>query len=192
MDNLIEDNLFDDVLFEEIDFSSLLDLPSLNNPALLNSKYKPPIGEKYVVFHLDDKIYGINSKRVAEVTASLPITPLPGVPDWVAGIANFRGDIISVINLRKLWQKKSQTPSKTRFIIFHSAKNDSAIAFVVDKLSEIVTLSDKEINFSAADFTDSFPTFFGKADFKSQALFLLDIDKILSSLNVKDSKAVGI
>lgn len=192
MDNLIEDNLFDDVLLEEIDFSSLLELPSLNNPALLNSKYQPPVGEKYLVFHLDDKIYGINSKRVAEVTAALPVTPLPGVPDWVAGIASLRGDIISIIDLRKLWQKNTEPPLKNRFIVFHSAKNDSAIAFMVDKLNEIVTLSDKEINFSAADFTDSFPTFFGKADFKSQSFFLLDIDKILSSLNVKDSKSVGV
>lgn len=190
MNNSNEDNLPEDILLDEIDFSSLLDLPNLNDPSILNSKYQPPVGDKYIVFHLDDKIYGINSKSVAEVTASLPVTPLPGVPEWVSGIANLRGDIISVIDLRKLWQKTTQPPLKTRFIVFHSAKNDSAIAFIVDKLSEIVTLSDKEINFSAADFTDSFPTFFGKADFKSQPLFLLEIDKILSSLNVKDSISV--
>ncbi len=192
MDNLIEENLFADLLLDEIDFSSLLELPSLNKPASLNTKYEPPVGDKYIIFHLDDKIYAINSKRVAEVTTSLPVTPLPNVPDWVAGIANLRGDIISVIDLRRLWKQNTQPPFKTRLIVFHPAKNDSAIAFIVDKLNEIVTLSDKEINFSAADFTDSFPTIFGKADFKSQSLFLLDIDKLLSSLNVKDSKAVGV
>lgn len=192
IDDSAEDNLFDELLLEEMDFSSLLDLPSLNDSILLKSKYEPSIGEKYIVFHIEDKVYGINSKRVAEVTGSLAITPLPSVPEWIAGIANWRGDIISVIDLRKLWEKKTKSPRKTRLIIFHANKNDSAIAFVVDKLNEIVTLSVKDINFSAADFTDSYPTFFAKADFKSQSLYLLDIDKILTSLKVKDSKLIGI
>lgn len=192
MDEFAEDNLFDEVLLDEMDFSSLLDLPNLTDPMLLKPKYEPPVGEKYLVFHIDDEIYGINSKRVAEVTANVGVTPLPSVPDWIAGIANWRGDIISVVDLRKLWEKKSKSPKKSRLIILHPNKNDSAIAFVVDKLSEIVTLSVKDINFSAADFTDSYPTFFAKADYKSQSLYLLDIDKILSSLDVKDSKFTGV
>lgn len=192
MDEFTEDNLFDEVLLDEMDFSSLLDLPNLTDPMLLKPKYEPSVGEKYLVFHIDEEIYGINSKRVAEVTGNMGVTPLPGVPEWVAGIANWRGDIISVVDLRKLWEKKSKSPKKSRLIILHPNKNDSAIAFVVDKLSEIVTLSVKDINFSAADFTDSYPTFFAKADYKSQSLYLLDIDKILSSLDVKDSKFTGV
>jgi purine-binding chemotaxis protein CheW len=186
MNNSTDDHLLDEAWLDEIDFSSLVELPNLKDP-----KFHPqPSGEKYIIFYLDDKIYGINSKSVAEVTTSLPVTPLPGVPEWVAGIANLRGDLISIIDLRRLWNKDTQTPLKNRLIVFRSAKNDSPIAFLVDNLNEIVTLSDKDINFSAADFTDSFPTSFGKADFKSQPLFLLDIDKILSSLNVKDSKVL--
>jgi purine-binding chemotaxis protein CheW len=186
MNNSSNDHLLDDEWLDELDFSSLVELPKLKD-----SKTHPQFGgDKYIIFHLDDKIYGINSKSVAEVASSLPVTPLPGVPEWVSGIANLRGDLISIIDLRKLWKKNTQTPLKTRMIVFHSAKNDSPIAFIVDKLNEIVTLSDKEINLSAADFIDSFPTFFGKADFNSQPLFLLDIDKILSSLNIKDSKQI--
>lgn len=194
MNNSPEDNLLEEVFLEEkedfaeIDFTSLLELPNLN--ASSNTKYKLPEGDKYIVFHLDEKLYGINSKNVSEVSASLPITSLPNVPDWVLGIANLRGDIISVIDLRKLWKKNTQPPVKHRLIVFHSAPNDSSIALVVDRVSEIITLSAQEINFSAADFTDSFPTFFGKADFKSQPLFLLDIDKMLSSLSVENSKTV--
>jgi purine-binding chemotaxis protein CheW len=186
MNNSTDDQLTDELWLDEVEFSSLVEFPGLND---LKPSYQPA-GEKFIVFHLDDNVYGINSKSVAEVTGSLPVTPLPGVPEWLSGVANLRGDLISIIDLRKLWKKNTPTPLKTRLIVFHSAKNDTPVAFRVDRLSEIVTLSDKEINFSAADFTDSFPTFFGKADFRSQPLFLLDIDKILSSLNVKDSKAV--
>lgn len=166
--------------FAEIDFSALLDLPGLN--AALNQKAAE--GEKYIVFQLDEKFYGISSKSVSEVAATLPVTALPNVPEWVLGIANLRGDVISVLDLRKLWGKTTEPPTKQRLLIFHSAPNDSPIALVVDKVNEMISISQKEINFSAEDFTASFPTFFGRAEFKSQPLFLLDIDKMLSSLSV--------
>jgi len=186
-DNILEEFPRDDEL-ADIDFSSLLEFPGMNNPAFSNV----PAGEKYVAFYLDEKLYGINSKSVSEVTTSLPVTPLPNVPDWLLGIANLRGDLITVIDLRKLWKKNTPTPLKTRLIVFHSEKNDCSIAFVVDRLNEIVTLADKDIRFSAEDFTDSFPTFFGKADFRSQHLYLLDVEKILSTLRIEESKPVRI
>lgn len=186
MNKLSKDHLLDDEWLDDIDFASLVKIPDLKEPP----PQPNPIGDKYVIFHLDDKIYGINSKNVAEVTGSLPVTPLPGVPEWVSGIASLRGDLISVIDLRKLWKKDTTPPQKTRLIVFHPGKNDSPVAFIVDKLSEIVTLTDKEIKFSAEDFTDSFPTIFGRSDFRSQPLFLLDINKILTSLNIRDSKSV--
>lgn len=171
---------------DEIDFSSLLDL---SNPLqFFAEKNKIAEGEKYVVFHLDDRQYGINSKKVAEVATSLPVTSLPNVPDWLLGIANLRGEIITIVDLRKLWKKNTTTPPKTRLIVFNSQKHETPIAFVVDKLNEITHLSSKDINFSAADFEDSFPTISGKADFKNQPLFLLDIDNILSSLSLVESK----
>lgn len=187
MENSNQDTILEELRLEtqeglaDIDFSALLDFPA---------KHPVPEGEKYLVFHLDEKIYGIDSKKVEEVSLSLPVTPLPNVPEWLLGMANLRGDLISVIDLRKLWQKTTETPKKTRFIIIYSPKHETSIAFVVDKLNEIVTLSAQEINFSAADFGDSYPTFFGKAEFKSQPLFLLEIDKILSTLNTAASKTI--
>ena len=172
--------------FAEIDFSALLDLPGLN--AALNQKEDE--GEKYIVFQLDEKFYGISSKSVAEVAGTLPVTSLPNVPEWVSGIANLRGEVISVLDLRKLWGKTTEPPAKQRLLIFHSAPNDSPIALVVDKVNEMISITQRQINFSAEDFTASFPTFFGRAEYKGQPLFLLDIDKMLSSLTVEKSSYV--
>jgi purine-binding chemotaxis protein CheW len=181
-DNILEQEIFEEGL-SEIDITSLLELPNMSS-----SLPKESEGDKYVVFHLEDKIYGINSKSVAEVAANLPITALPNSPDWLLGLANLRGDIITVIDLRKLWKKTSATPHKSRLIVFPATKTDPSIAFLVDKLSEIVTLSAKNINFSASDFTDSFPTFFGKVEYKGQTLHLIDVDKIFSTLTINPSK----
>ena len=170
--------------FAEIDFSSLLDFPMLSPSVLPKTEIKPTTGEKYIVFHLNEKLYGIRTDKILEIAASLPITPIPNINDWFMGIANLRGMLISVVNLRKLWKKPTQISQKSKLIIFQAAENDISIAFMVDKVSEIVTIPANEINFSASDFEHSFPTFFGKTAFKSQPLFLLDIDKILSTLKL--------
>lgn len=186
-DSILEESFLEEKHdFAEIDFSSLLDLPGLN--AALNQKEDE--GEKYIVFQLDEKFYGISSKSVAEVAGTLPVTSLPNVPEWVSGIANLRGEVISVLDLRKLWGKTTEPPAKQRLLIFHSAPNDSPIALVVDKVNEMISITQRQINFSAEDFTASFPTFFGRAEYKGQPLFLLDIDKMLSSLTVEKSSYV--
>lgn len=171
----------------EIDFSSLLDLPVFSPLQLSKEEKDLAANEKYVIFHLDEKLYGIRAENILEIVASLPITPLPNLPGWLTGIANLRGMIISVVNLRKLWKRSTLAPQKSRLIVFQAAENDISIAFTVDKVSDIVLLPTNEINFSAADFEHSFPTFFGKTVYKSQSLFLLDVDKILSSLKLDDS-----
>jgi purine-binding chemotaxis protein CheW len=168
----------------ELDFSSLLDLPDSDDSASATEKVSVQEGEKYVVFHLDEKLYAVHSKQVAEVIGSLPVTSLPIVPKWIAGIANLRGNIISVVDLRKLWKKATVPPQKTKLLVLHSEKDNNAVAFIVDKLNEIVTLKPQEIEFSAADFESSFPTFFGRAMHKSQTLYLLDAENLFSSLAI--------
>jgi purine-binding chemotaxis protein CheW len=170
----------------DIDFSSLLDLPEANS---IFSEDKPiqAYGEKYVVFALDEELYAVHSNLAAEVLSPLPITPLPGVPEWLSGVANLRGEIISIVDLRKFWKKKSfETPQKNKLIVLRSAKDDTKIAFVVDRLCEIVTLAPQDIKFSAADFENSFPTLYGKAEHESSTLLLFDAENLLSSLTLSE------
>lgn len=146
-------------------------------------------GEKYIVFQIDEKLYGVSSQNVSEVANPIPVTPLPNVPSWLMGISNLRGAIIPIVNLREFWKKKESKSAKPKLIIFRSEEIDSAVAFEVDKLYEMVTLTEKDINFSAADFVDSFPTFFGKADFNSQTIYLLDAENLLNSVKL-DQKPI--
>ena len=39
---------------------------------------------------------------VAEVTALPPVTRLPGAPAWLAGVANWRGRMLPVLDIRTL------------------------------------------------------------------------------------------
>lgn len=54
-------------------------------------------------FHLGSETYGIESAFVREVYPLKAFTPLPGVKSFVLGIVNVRGQILSVVDLKKLF-----------------------------------------------------------------------------------------
>lgn len=56
-----------------------------------------------IVFQLATETYGIETDFVREVYPLKNFTKLPGVPDFVLGIINVRGQIISVIDLKKFF-----------------------------------------------------------------------------------------
>lgn len=140
-----------------------------------------PDGEKYIVFFLGTEIYAVLSKRVAEIFQPLAVTALPNTPLWLVGIANFRNEIISVIDLKKLWGKPgSPVSSKSKLIVLRPEAAGSPIAFAIDKLSEVVTLSEQNIH-PISD--QNSPCVYGKVLHKSNTLNLLDINNLLSSLS---------
>ncbi|TGD80705.1 chemotaxis protein CheW [Hymenobacter wooponensis] len=57
-----------------------------------------------IVFRLGDEEYGIRIEQVKEVTITPEIARMPKTPSFVKGIANLRGDIITIIDLEERFQ----------------------------------------------------------------------------------------
>jgi purine-binding chemotaxis protein CheW len=164
----------------EIDFSAH-DLPDLTNSLFFDKQNPQAAGEKFIVFFLDDELFAVSARKVSEVVHPPGITSLPNVPAWLLGIANLRGDIISVVDLQKLWRKKtSQNSTKAKLIVLRGQNSDSPIAFTVDKLSEIITLPNDKIHFCE----EASSHIFGKTFHKSNVLNLIDTEKLVLSLEL--------
>lgn len=159
-----------------------IEMLSLDDVLYSDEKAKHPKGEKYVLFYLDQTAYGILSTQVAEIFQPLSITPLFNVPEWMMGITDFRKEIISVIDLKKLWNKESLPSSpKSKLIVIRPENFDSPLAFAVDKVNKIVNLPDKEIKSLSKENTLHFS---GTASYQLETLHLLDVEKILSALKI--------
>ena len=55
---------------------------------------------QWVTYRLGDETYGINVMQVQEVLRYTEIAPVPGAPDYVLGIINLRGNVVTVIDTR--------------------------------------------------------------------------------------------
>ena len=56
-----------------------------------------------ILFRLAHETYGIETAFVREVYPLKDITALPGTPSFVMGIINVRGQIVSILNLKKFF-----------------------------------------------------------------------------------------
>ena len=56
---------------------------------------------KAAIVSLDNELYGLDVQYIFDIRVLERITFVPGVPAWVLGVVNWRGRILSVIDLRR-------------------------------------------------------------------------------------------
>jgi purine-binding chemotaxis protein CheW len=66
--------------------------------------------QEHVVVRLGGCRYGLAMPCVAEVGRPPGLTRVPGLPEWVAGVANWRGRVLAVLDVRGLLGGPPVTP----------------------------------------------------------------------------------
>jgi len=83
-----------------------------------------------------DVRYAVAIARVREITNPLPIVPLPHAPHAVCGVADYRGDVVPVVDLRvRFGLEAAPQTRRTKWIIVDV--NDRFVAVVVDAVTEV-------------------------------------------------------
>ncbi len=135
---------------------------------------------QYSCFYLEDTLYGLNIELIQEIKDELSLTGVPLSSESVAGIMNLRGQIITVIDLRKqLGLPAINITKQSRVIIINS--RDEFIGLLVDRIAEVITCQKKEISKPPSNINGIQERCF-KGVFhtrKNELLALLDIEIIL-------------
>ena len=78
--------------------------------------------EEVVVVRLGGSRYALPMSSVAEVGRPPALTRVPGVPPWLAGVANWRGRVLAVLDLRPLLAASGQElDRRARLVVLHRA-----------------------------------------------------------------------
>jgi purine-binding chemotaxis protein CheW len=135
---------------------------------------------QWVTFHLDNEVYGIAVMQVMEVLRSVDITPVPGAPDYVLGIINLRGNVVTVIDTRKRFSLPSKEVDElSRIVIIES--NGQVLGMLVDCVAEVVYLKESEIDIAPNVGNDESSRFIQGVHSKADSLLILvDINKLLT------------
>ena len=135
---------------------------------------------RWVTFCLENEKYGINVMQVQEVLRISEIAPVPGAPDYVLGIINLRGNVVTVIDTRKRFGlKPRELGDSTRIVIVEA--NEQVVGILVDSVAEVVDLKVSEIESAPNVGTEESSKFIqGVASQDDELLIIVDLNKLLT------------
>lgn len=149
----------------------------MNNQAVDTSN--DPILQ-WVTFRLDNETYGINVMQVQEVLRVTEIAPVPGSPDYVMGIINLRGNVVTVLDTRRRFGlAPNEMDDSTRIVVIEAEEN--VVGILVDSVSEVVELRRSAVEASPNVGNDESSKYIeGVANHDGELLILVDINKLMS------------
>ncbi len=100
---------------------------------------------RYLLFYINDVVYGVTLSDVLEIINIQSITYIPNTAQYVKGIVNLRGKIVPVIDARlKLGLPEREYDDKTCIIILEIG--DARIGLIVDSVSEVVAVDTADLS----------------------------------------------
>jgi len=141
---------------------------------------KDPITQ-WVTFFLASEKYGIQVMQVQEVLRIADIAPVPGAPDYVMGIINLRGNVVTVIDSRKRFGLPEQESDDSTRIVIIETESQQVVGIVVDSVAEVAELRTSEIESAPNLGNDDSSRFIqGVCNKEDELLILVDVEKLLT------------
>jgi len=134
---------------------------------------------QFVIFCMNKEEYGIDIQKVTTIEKLLAVTRVPHAPEAVKGVINLRGEIIPVVELaEKMHIGKFIQSDDTRIIIFKI--DDVSVGFIVDQVSEVLTIPDENIeNMTQVSNDVAIDYILGIGKIRGRIVTLLNLDKLI-------------
>lgn len=94
---------------------------------------------QYTTFRLADELFGINALQVQEILPYQKTSPVPLAPDYIKGLLNLRGQIVTVLDLRKRLGFAPLEDETTGMNLIVSSQ-ESDMSLFVDQIGNVVDI----------------------------------------------------
>ena len=128
-----------------------------------------------ITFELENQLFGIDIMAIREIRAWTPVTRLPRVPHYVAGVVNLRGTVLPVVDLaaRLGWNPSEPTPRHAIIVI---QLDGQTRGLIVDSVSDIVTVASDALQAPPATSSDTILPFLeGLVALEDRMVMVLDL-----------------
>ena len=133
-----------------------------------------------ITFGIAGQRFGIDIMAVREIRAWSPVTRLPRVPDYVAGVVNLRGAVLPVVDLaaRLGWTPTEATPRNPIIVIEHEGQ---LRGLIVHDVADIVSIEHRSLQQPDAAGQETITHFLaGIAPLGEDMVMVLDLDRLMT------------
>lgn len=133
-----------------------------------------------ITFEVSEQLFGIDIMAIREIRAWSPVTILPRVPDYVAGVVNLRGAVLPVLDLsvRLGWNATDATPRNPIIVIEFEGQSRGLI---VHSVNDIVSIEADAMQQPDATSRDGITDFLeGLAPLGDDMVMVLDLPALMT------------
>lgn len=132
-----------------------------------------------VNFTVGSTDYGVPVEQVREVREIQPVTPIPGTPDYIEGVTNLRGQVVTILNLKKRLGLPNEVDGNSKIVIIETDR--LAAGIMVDSVSDVSSIADSDIeNQLSVSLTNS-DYIIGVGKQAGKLVIILNLAKIIKS-----------
>jgi len=144
-----------------------------------------------VGFRVGTETFGVPITCVHEIVRVPDITSVPDSPEFVEGVINLRGKIVSVVDLRKRFGETQIDPhKKNRVIVVES--DGKLVGLIVDAASEVLRIPNADIEPPPAVLQSSESSYVtGVGKYHNRLIILVDLKRVLQRGELRKLNEVG-
>lgn len=146
-------------------------------------------------FNINDDKYVIDTRNIIEVTTLVRLKKLPGSIKGIAGLLNYHGTSVPIIDISQLCDKQVQQNTLTTRIIIVNYTDNRLIGIKAENVTETIRINENDFESTGININEN--KFLGDvAEIDNRFLQLINIDQLLNdqireSLFPKNDKVVG-
>ncbi|MFL0251818.1 chemotaxis protein CheW [Clostridium neuense] len=128
-----------------------------------------------VIFKLNDEQFAVETSKVQTIGESMMVTKVPKAPEYVKGLINIRGSVLSLLDINLLLDVKKSDDEQESTIILKL--EDELVGISVNQVDEVLDIDEAIIE--KLDSSSNKEYVKGIINFKDRIVTLIDIDKLI-------------
>ncbi len=144
-----------------------------------------------VGFKVGRETYGVPITSLHEIVRVPEVTAVPDAPEYMEGVINLRGKIVSVLDLRKRLGEVAVEPNRRNriLVVEHRGKLSGLI---VDSASEVIKIPAADVEPSPTESLDGgLNCVTGLGKYQGRLIVLLDMAKLLEYSSTRSTEATA-
>jgi purine-binding chemotaxis protein CheW len=138
--------------------------------------------KELALFRIDDALFGIDIVHIQEINKNLSFTKIYDAQDYIKGVLNLRGQIVTVVDLRVKFNREAASdddPNRRMIIVNYQ---DESVGFLVDGIDDIINIDSSQLEDSVTQMEGVNPDYFsGVYKLDTEIVIILNVEKILDN-----------
>jgi purine-binding chemotaxis protein CheW len=141
---------------------------------------------RVLAFSLGEEVYCVDVRQAKEVIKMPETTRVPNTPSFIIGVTNFRGEILSIIDLHYFFGVERKGKTKDARVLVTDVLKDQ-VGLMVDQVKDTIEIEEDRVQEPLATLKGKLADYTkGQIQFGKDILIYLDLERILRSDEIRN------